>query len=83
MIMSKRIFLDLLLINILLMCLFSFQYFQSEYESDLYNGLYLVIGVVMTAVVCLSCNILLILIVMIVCVKNYKKNEFNDDLRSQ
>ena len=52
-------------------------------DSDLYNGLYFIIGVVMTTVVCLSCNILLILIIMIVCVKNYKKNKLIAELRSQ
>ena len=51
-------------------------------ESDLNNGLYLVIGIVITAVICLSCSILLILII-ILCVKNYKKNKLNDDMRSQ
>ena len=56
---------------------------ESEYKSDFNNGLYLVIGVVMTAAFCLSCNILLILIIMIVCVKNYKKNKLNTELRSQ
>ena len=67
------------------MCLFSpvLSVSSTESQSDLNNGLYLVIGVVMTAVICLSCNILLILIIFIVCVKNYKKNKLNDDLRSQ
>ena len=52
-------------------------------ESDLNNGLYLIIGIVMTAVICLSCNILLILIIFIVFVKNYKKNKLIAELRSQ
>ena len=72
--------LDLLLINVLLICFF-FPVLSSE--SDLNNGLYLVIGVVITAAICLSCSILLILIIMIVCVKNYKKYILNAKLRSQ
>ena len=60
-----------------------FPVLSSQSESDLNNGLYLVIGIVMSAIICLSSNILLILIIFIVCVKNYKKNKLNDDLRSQ
>ena len=70
---------NLLLINVLLFILL----IVLSSQSDLNNGLYLIIGVLITAAICLSCSILLILIIMIVCVKNYKKCKLNAELRSQ